>query len=950
MRPNRQELQGQIVAGPSFTPVDTFAAPPQRAVQQQQQLDLQGLIDISDTLRGVRAAEAKEELVFEKELSQEFARRQLEGESFGSIIKDLLGTEGTPNQTKAKLVRMQRDGRISATESPVFLSLVDDAKVELLAQRAGEAVNRRATDIVKAGRAAAAQYAGAEDADFKVQEAIAAAVDEIIADEVGKAGDRRSTAMRVGIAGGTPLDQAGSETPGLGDRAARRLAGTLDTLASDLEVKAYIMLQEEMENDLLTSKTEVSAKQAMDIVDALNDVESHSFSANDRGPLREQLQKDLMVYADSGKKDYHAAFEDGPLRTYVNAFRQIADPSEREEALEGLMQIATELTGPGGVKPYSGATKRANRVSTMIQKEIRESRRAARADAEIGAAVKVERYVAEKVDVEVLLADPANLTAEEMRHLHNVILEAEPGLRGKVANYIYSMGTRLRDLGPGGPATPEQEAAFTRLAGEGGELSVFGQKRAEMQELFEQSPDSLTQTLVKTEGLTVQQAAKVTNIVRGFKREAMAEAAKWQSAAGLILKQIEAGRPIQIDAEGTLLQPAAEGQVVFDRQFGVDLKNEMYPRIAELEARIERGEINELDAVRQFQAEVNQKITAKQQEIESDKKVLTDQELLEVERVRANRDRNTPAKILYDEDVARVPLSKPLDQLGFGLGDLAFAGGRRDRARRALALGVLQGFDNVEEVVEGDVQAAVAESGKTVEELERQGTEFANNLALDLLTGDYRREGFDGQVVTDVGVSTRQQEFEQQFRDALGLTSLPDATGLSQVEREGLDFANQFEHLYERMAESSPLFRLEDGKLQVDYTRLPITKLFTIDRTDVNDTFLFEADLADSSVALSAQRQFQDSYALALRNFPELSIGGTSNIEEYRNNPFDDEAFTRLAKGNAVYGYVKEVADTLYETKTGITYNSNSKADRMRYGIVVAHVFDQLTLLNQTIE
>jgi len=136
MRPNRQELQGQIVAGPSFTPVDTFATPPQRAVQQQQQLDLQGLIDISDTLRGVRAAEAKQELAFEKELSQEFARRQLEGESFGSIIKDLLGTEGTPNQTKAKLVRMQRDGRISATESPVFLSLVDDAKVELLAQRA----------------------------------------------------------------------------------------------------------------------------------------------------------------------------------------------------------------------------------------------------------------------------------------------------------------------------------------------------------------------------------------------------------------------------------------------------------------------------------------------------------------------------------------------------------------------------------------------------------------------------------------------------------------------------------------------------------------------------------------------------------------------------------------------------------------------------------------------
>ena len=944
MRPNRQELQGQIVAGPSFTPVDTFAAPPQRAVQQQQQLDLQGLIDISDTLRGVRAAEAKQELAFEKELSQEFARRQLEGESFGSIIKDLLGTEGTPNQTKAKLVRMQRDGRISATESPVFLSLVDDAKVELLAQRAGEAVNRRATDIVKAGRAAAAQYAGAEDVDLKVQEAIAAAVDEIIADEVGKAGDRRSTAMRVGIAGGTPLDQAGSETPGLGDRAARRLAGTLDTLASDLEVKAYIMLQEEMEDDLLTSKTEVSAKQAMDIVEALNDVESHSFSANDRGPLREQLQKDLMVYADSGKKDYHAAFEDGPLRTYVNAFRQIADPSEREEALEGLMQIATELTGPGGVKPYSGATKRANRVSTMIQKEIRESRRAARADAEIGAAVQVEKYVAEKVDTELLLVDPANLTAEEMRQLHKVILDAEPGMRAKVANYIEGMGIRLRNLGPSDAATPAQEAAFTRLAGEGGELSVFGDKRAELQELFERSPEALTQTLIRTEGLTPLQAARVTNQVRGFKREALAEASKWRSTANAIVKSIEEGRPIQIDAEGGLLDLGQEAQSVPDRQFAIDLRNELTPQIDELEQQIERGEIDSARAVRQFQAKVNERITARQVELETDEKILTTQELIEVERTQSSRALNSASQVLYGKPDVQIP-DKPLNQIpsSFAVSG-GTDGGRQDRARRVLALGALYGFDNVEELQEGDKETALQRSRQSAEEIEAQATTFANSLMLELLEGDYRQVGVHGSAV--------QALFEDRFRQALGLYDLPDSTGLSESERTGLSFkpGADFENLYRRMAESSDLFSLEDGRLQVDYTRLSLPRLFTIDSALVDDTELFNMGVASRETTVAPKRQFQDYMRYASKSLEDLNIGGKMPLEEYANNPFDDEAFTRLVKGNPVWAYTKKVADALYETKTGAAYNSDKKADRMQYGIVVAHVYDQLKLLNQTIE
>lgn len=929
------------MAGPSFTPVDTFAAPPQRPVVQREQLNLQGLIDMSDTLRGVRAAEAKDELAFEKDLAQEYARRALEGESFGQIIKDLLGTEGTPAQTKAKLVRMQRDGRISATESPVFLSLVDDAKTELLTQRAGEAVNRRATDIVKAGRAAAALYSGAEDVDLKVQQAIAAKVDEIIADEVGIEGDARSGMPSVALLGG--------EERGLSDRAARRLSGTLDTLAADLEVKAYIMLQEEMEEDLLTDKTEVSAKQAMDIVEALNGDESHSFSANDRGPLKEQLQRDLMVFADSGKKDYHAAFEDGPIRTYINAFRQIDDPSERQEALEGLMAIATELTGPGGVKPYSGATKRSNRVSTMIQKEIRESRRAATAESEITTAAQVEAYVAENVDPELLMVDVDSLTQEERLRLYNVVEKATDGQRARVARHIDTLRAFYKANGPSTAATPENEASFTLLAGEGGELREFGERRAEFQALFERSPNLLASTLTQTYGLTALQAAKVTNMVRGFKRESVVEASKWQSTANAVLKNIEAGRPILLDAEGTILNPVKEGAVVADRKFGADLKNEMYPRIQELEAQIEAGELDALTALRQFQQETNDKITARQQEIETDTKVLTDQQILSIQRADQERARGSASDILYDDPQASIP-ERPVDQLGFSVGDIAFAGSRRDRQRRALALGVLLGFDAIEEDVQGDVAASIKESGKTVEELEAQGTAFANNLMLETLTGDYRRQGLSGLVTIETGAQvTVQQAFESRFRQEL-FGDLPRATGLSQAEREGIGFGREFNNLYERMAESSPLFSFADGQLEIDYTRLSLPRLYNISQEDVSDQSLIEYGLAQEDVRVAPKRQFQDALQLAMVSFPELNISATGNIEEYRKNGFNDEALTRLTKSNPVWAYTKTVADELYQTKTGTTYNPNKKADRLRYGIVVAHVFSELMLLNQTIE
>ena len=949
MRPNRQELQGQIVAGPSFTPVDTFAAPPQRPVVTDAGLDLQPLIDISDTLRGVRAAEAKDEVAFEGELTKEFARRELEGESFGSIIKDLLGTEGTPNQTKAKLVRMQRDGRISATESPVFLSLVDDAKVELLTQRASEAVNRRATDIVKAGRAAAAQYAGTEDADLRVQEAIAAAVDEIIADEVGREGGRRSTAMRVELAGGSPMGEAGSETPGLGDRAARRLAGTLDSLAGDLEVKAYLMLQEEMEEDLLTSKTQVSATQSMAIVESLNGDDTHSFSVNERDPMRKQLQKDFMVYANSGKKDYHAAFEDGPIRMYVNAFKQIDDPAERQEALEGLMQIATELNGPGGVKPYSGATKRANRISTMISKEIERARRDATAEGEMAKAANVEQYVANKVPTELLLVEPEALSQEERIELFNIVKKAPDGERTAVARHIDNLRQFYKGLGPSTAATIDQEAEFETLMGQGGELSKYGETRADLQEVHERGPEALAATLMARYDLTVLQVAKITNRVRGFQREALGEAAKWQGTANSLLKAIEAGRPAVIDAEGSILEPSREGQVIYDRQFGIDLRQDMEQVTAQLEEQIENGEIDSLTAVRQFQAEVNNKITARQAEVESDNVILTDQEVLEVSRTQAANDRNTPGEILYNDN-NRVPPSKPLEQLGVGLGDFAFSGGRRARMRRTLALGALQGFDNVEEQVVGDTAAALEAAGVTAEEAEKQATEFANNLLLEMLQGDFERRGLEQEVVFEGQAMTLAQEFEARYRDALGLNDLPSETGLFQGEREGIDFADDFANLRTRMAEASPLFSEEDGKLQIDYTRLPVTYLYKIDSSVVDDTFLFDTGLADRAIGFSAKRQFQDQYQYALKSLNQLNLTATQNIDDYRKDPYDPEPLARLARKSPVYDYIQNVSSQVFETKTGAPFNPNDKADRMKYGIVVAHVFNQLALLNQTIE
>ena len=147
-----------------------------------------------------------------------------------------------------------------------------------------------------------------------------------------------------------------------------------------------------------------------------------------------------------------------------------------------------------------------------------------------------------------------------------------------------------------------------------------------------------------------------------------------------------------------------------------------------------------------------------------------------------------------------------------------------------------------------------------------------------------------------------------------------------------------------------PLFSFADGQLEIDYTRLSLPRLYNISQEDVSDQSLIEYGLAQEDVRVAPKRQFQDALQLAMVSFPELNISATGNIEEYRKNGFNDEALTRLTKSNPVWAYTKTVADELYQTKTGTTYNPNKKADRLRYGIVVAHVFSELMLLNQTIE
>ena len=925
MRPNRQELEGRVVVGPSITPIDTFSAPSQRPVVRVQQADLSGLVGLSRTLQEAKTAEAKVIASEEADIAAEIARRELAGETFGQIVKDLLGTEGTPNQTKAKLVRMQRDGKISPTESPVFLGLYENAKIGLLTQRASEALNRRADDLVKEGRSVIRTTADHPDADLFLRNRITRATATIIDEELAGYFD------------------------GLSDLSMGKLEAALESLTGDLETKAYVMLQNELEDELINTKTMSAAATMQEVVDNLNGDGPYSFSENAHDALATELQKIARVYADSGKADWHTAFIDGPVRSMVERLKMVADPDEQLEALEGLEDMLHEVRAPGGDQPFGGMTKRSSQISSMIAVAKRGAKSRARADREITGAQEVSEYLKPFFD---LTMTPATDMTEDQQGRIRALIEAAPAhiqsaVRGEIENRQRSAAL----FGGQGQQTEDQELLATQVQGR---IDVFGRDRARYHEMYERDPSALQQYLVKTEGLTPLAAAKIVNNVGAQQSTQEQAEAQWPLTVNQLFRAGREGRPVMVQDDGSLdlREILGEGRQVEDQRFWNGLRGEMAELVSQYGEQIGTGAMSPASAAIALNAEINRRVDAYLEQVEIDNKMLTGAEEVDLARILAGRRVESRSQIVFGEDT-EAP-DEPIEQIGYDLQTALrknftlplfqkpVEGYSVDRARRLIAQVGILGAENVKEKFEGDALLAVEKSGVSFEEQEQQAAKFGASLAFDIIKrAPFGTHSVDGSVPPGF-----EETFRAEMNEALGL--------LGENFTEG-DRNLPFDNLYQRMSDSSELLYFDGEKLIVDYSRMPLVSLYTPVKNlgpAAGDPQKMQQVLSDMG-AIRPENSIDDFRILraeANRRLPDLNIGVQTSLEQYQERPLDYEQFIAHANGgNQLFAYAKTTADNLFRIKRGRYFNPKSKIHRETYGVIVAHVFDQLRLMEQAI-
>lgn len=909
MRPNRQELEGRIAVSPSVNAVDTFAAPSQRPVVQREQTDLGALVDLSSTLQRALGAEAKVIQAQEADIAAELARRESKGEAFGQIVKDLLGTEGTPNQTKAKLVRMQRDGKISPTETPVFLGLYENAKIDIVTARAKEAINRRATDVVLAGRKAARLYADTDQADEQVRKFMQAQIDEIIQDELGDVFD------------------------GLSDTSIGKLELSLEGAAADLETNAYIMLQNEMEQDLISTQTQGWVSTLGEIRENLDGDGSYSVDVNAAPAMRQGLQSTLEVYLNSGVKDPYAAFEEGAVRNAVQQLEQVDDPVERQEALEALQEAVGQLTGPGGTKPYTGATKRTTRTQQMVVPAIERARRAQRADQELNRTVKAEQYIEDTLPPELLYK--TDLSQEEAEQLRDLVDNAPVGTQGLVRERVKQMRNFADTIGgTGGPETGESSARLEVLRAN---IERPGEQRAELRELLDEKGEAAVLTVLRGPqyGLSAAGAGTaLADLVRGRGKDEDS-AIMWLQQSSKVIDMALEGRPVLTQGEGGVLQmePGAKRP---DFAFKAELKNEFNSNAPDslrmqLQQRIAAGEVSQLQAANEMLQAVDQRITERQEVDAIDNRVVDQNVTNRVTELRAEMVKQSAAQEMYAAvEGVEIP-NRFVDLPGS-----AFSPQYRAR-QRATAVGAIVGYDNLE----GNLAGArdLEFQGTEQKQAEQQSVRYANGLLYDVITkSDAGAHLANGRLSPDMMLS-----FRSRLNSAMGLGTAK----WSKKSDANLPLSN----LFQRMAEDSEVLDFVDGELVVKYNQLNLGALYNPASTPVSDERLTAMGVVPAD-AKSPRASFSLLVNGSLLDLERFGLNA-SQITKYTPGQFNYREFTVLSRAqvngkarNPLLQHVADTADLLFEVKRpGFKFDPTNTEHIETYGVIVSHIFSQLRAL-----
>lgn len=909
MRPNRQELEGRIAVSPSVTAVDTFAAPPQRPIVQREQADLSALVDLSSTLQRALGAEAKVIQAQEADIAAELARRESEGEAFGQIVKDLLGTEGTPNQTKAKLVRMQRDGKISPTETPVFLGLYENAKIDIVTARAKEAINRRATDVVLAGRKAARLYADTDQADEQVRKFMQAQIDEIIQDELGDVFD------------------------GLSDTSVGKLELSLEGAAADLETNAYIMLQNEMEQDLISTQTQGWVSTLSEIRENLDGDGSYSVDVNAAPAMRQGLQSTLEVYLNSGVKDPYAAFEEGAVRNAVQQLEQIDDPVERQEALEALQEAVGQLSGPGGTKPYTGATKRTTRTQQMVVPAIERARRSQRADQELNRTVTAEQYIEDNIPQDLLYKP--DLSEEEVEQLRDLMDNAPAGTRGMVRQQVNQARDTADKLGSTG--RPETGVTSRNLEVLEAKIEAPGVDRAELRQLLDEKGEQAVLSVLQGPQyeLSARGAGEVLASLYRGRRKDEDSAITWLQQSSKVIDMALEGRPVMTQGEGGILQ-MEPGAARPDFAFKAELKNEFNSNALDslrmqLQQRIRAGEISQLQAANEMLQAVDQRITERQEVDAINNRVVDQNVKNRVTELRAEMVKQPAAQEMYASVEGMVIPNQLVDLPGS-----LFSPQYRSR-QRATAVGAIIGYDNLK----GDLASArdLEFQGTEQQQAEQQSVRYANGLLYDVIT--------KSDAGAHLANGTLSPEMMMSFRSRLN-----SAIGLGSAKWSKKSDANlPLDNLFERMAADSEVLDFVDGDLVVNYGQLNLGALYNPASTPVSDERL----LAMGVVPEDARSPRGTFGLLVDASLPDLERFGlnASQITQYTPGQFNYNEFNALSRAqtngkpaNPLLQHVAETADLLFEVKRpGFEFDPTNTEHIETYGVIVSHIFSQLRAL-----